>query len=421
MELLTGKSLSDKMKEMNRPFTETEVGLILAQVLDALVSVHQQNIWHLDLKPGNLMMDDKGFVTLIDFGASKQINNSGNMTTSTAMCYTPGFAPNEQVGQMYDRFGPWTDLYALGATLYKLLTRNNPPMSIDIEEDGEDAFDFTVSVSPQMKKLILWLMQPRRKERPQSVEEVLKWLDYNPVEGSKESVSTIDNLDDNTVILKKTSNKVENSDLEQTEYSNIASTLEKDKSEVIEGQSDSNASEEEFTRLVIVSDGKEKADSNIKLEYEKLQFVNRFIDIGDYIFSDGSYSPNSEDGKRSNLKVVGVLLSKYTGDHGLLVTSEVDKAVKDINGISLKWHEATIVDWQKIIENLGHSKLYFENGDYHYYANTVKESLRKFDFVFDKYITPKGNGQCYVIDLLKGIISKEDTVAGLHRLYVTEF
>lgn len=173
MDYIDGESLAERIKKTGNPFTEAEVRGILSQILEALKEVHQNEIWHLDLKPGNIMMDKQGNAYLIDFGASKQLRANGSMTTSTALCYTPGYAPNEQIGQMYDRFGPWTDIYALGATIYNLLTNKKPPMAIDIEEDEEDAFDFPDGISENLRKLVVWMMQPKRKTRPQSVEEIL--------------------------------------------------------------------------------------------------------------------------------------------------------------------------------------------------------------------------------------------------------
>ena len=200
MDYIEGESLAERIKKTGNPFTEAEVRSILSQILEALKEVHQNEIWHLDLKPGNIMVDKLGNAYLIDFGASKQIRANGSMTTSTALCYTPGYAPNEQIGQMYDRFGPWTDIYALGATIYNLLTNKKPPMAIDIEEDEEDAFDFPNTVSDGMRKLVVWMMQPKRKARPQSVLAILEKLNIKR-DNEKEKNTIVESSDSEETIV----------------------------------------------------------------------------------------------------------------------------------------------------------------------------------------------------------------------------
>ena len=172
MDYIDGESLTERLRRTGVAFNEDEVRSILRQVLEALEEVHHNKIWHLDMKPSNIMLGKDGIAYLIDFGASKQIRANGSLTTSTALCYTPGYAPNEQIGQMYDLFGPWTDIYALGATVYNLLSNKKPPTSIDIEESEEAAFSFPNDISEDMKSLVIWMMQPKRKDRPQSVMEV---------------------------------------------------------------------------------------------------------------------------------------------------------------------------------------------------------------------------------------------------------
>ena len=177
MDYIDGESLAERLKRTGKPMSEEEVKQILPQILDALKAMHDQGIWHLDLKPANIMINKSGTIKLIDFGASKQLNTQkGGATTSTAISYTNGYAPREQMEQNYDKFGPWTDFYALGATLYNLLTNKRPPLPTDIDDDMSDDKHLALpmpNVSDKMKQLILWLMKTNRMQRPQSIEEVV--------------------------------------------------------------------------------------------------------------------------------------------------------------------------------------------------------------------------------------------------------
>lgn len=184
MDYIDGHNLEEHLKATGRAMTEEEVMPILLQVLGALHSVHgdgSDTLLHLDLKPANIMLDAAGNAVLIDFGSSKQISGSSRTTTPTAVTYTKGYGAREQMEQDINKFGPWTDFYALGATLYKLLT-NTPtlPMPSDIEEDDtplkEHALPLPADVSPVMQRLIVWMMQTARYARPQSVEQIEDFL-----------------------------------------------------------------------------------------------------------------------------------------------------------------------------------------------------------------------------------------------------
>ena len=176
MDFLRGESLSARMKRTGRPLTEAEVRRYLPQVLSALKEMHAKELWHLDLKPGNIMINERDEAVLIDFGASKQLRTEEGVSVSTSLscAYTPGYAPLELVDQHLEKFGPWTDLYSLGATLYNLLTGARP-LSPSHLIQGEQ-LTFPPSVSAVMQQLITWLMQPVMSQRPQSVGEVEAWL-----------------------------------------------------------------------------------------------------------------------------------------------------------------------------------------------------------------------------------------------------
>ena len=181
MDFIDGESLQSLLKHRGAPMPEKEVLGYLQQMLDGLDEIHRYNIWHLDIKPGNMMLDHDGNLMLIDFGASKMIDKDrGSMTSSIAMAYTPGYAPIEQTEQKLELIGAPTDLFAIGATLYTLLSNSRPPSLSDMIEDGERAFVFPANVSADMRNLVRWLMTFRRDGRPQNVDEVRQYVATHP-------------------------------------------------------------------------------------------------------------------------------------------------------------------------------------------------------------------------------------------------
>ena len=179
MDYVDGENLSARLKRTNAPLAESEVRNYLNQILDGLEAIHNEGMFHLDIKPANIMVDSHDVVKLIDFGASKQQSTEGGATMSTGISYTNGYAPSEQMAQSYDKFGPWTDFYALGATVYKLLTNQDPPSVSDLSEDETEDKHLALpmpNVSEEMKKLVVWMMQVNRLKRPKNVGEIRRIL-----------------------------------------------------------------------------------------------------------------------------------------------------------------------------------------------------------------------------------------------------
>ncbi len=183
MDFIEGESLSAMLKRTGKPLEEAKVMDILTQMLDVQDFIHNQKppLCHLDIKPANIMVDgDK--VVLIDFGASKYVATADEeRSSSSSFAYTPGYAPIEQLAGIRENMGPWTDFYALGATLYNLLTGNKPNDPSVINSDRtpgkRDSIPLPSSLSERMRNLIVWLMAPDQNDRPQSEEEILAFLD----------------------------------------------------------------------------------------------------------------------------------------------------------------------------------------------------------------------------------------------------
>lgn len=174
MEYLDGGDL-DTLIESHGRLSEKEAVRYAKQIGTALSFMHQNKMLHLDLKPKNVMLNANNEAVLIDFGLSKQYDSSGEPESSTTVgAGTPGYAPIEQANYHDGQGFPVTmDIYALGATLYKMLTGTRPPASSEVLNDGLSIPSY---ISSQLCGTIAAAMQPVRKNRPQSVTEWLQLL-----------------------------------------------------------------------------------------------------------------------------------------------------------------------------------------------------------------------------------------------------
>ncbi len=201
MEYIIGNSLSERISDKGH-LPENEALFIIESVGKALSYLHQKHINHLDVKPSNIMLDShENRVVLIDFGVSKQYDpESGDGTTTTPVGISHGYSPIEQYNAGgVGTFSPQSDIYALGATLLKMLTGTTPPSAVDL---SQKKIEIPTTVSSPIAKGIKAAMQPIKKDRPYSVELFLKMLRSN----SADEETVIDQRDTDKV--KKSNGKV---------------------------------------------------------------------------------------------------------------------------------------------------------------------------------------------------------------------
>lgn len=171
MEYVAGPTLYEVLEQSAGPLPVDSVLEWADQLCDGLEYLHSRTppILHRDLKPGNILLDDLGRVRLIDFGIARFQGPSMRTATVLAGAGTAGFAPVEQYSGGTDER---SDIYALGATLYYLLTREIPPNSVALLTGEEELLrprHFNPEVSLGLQEVLLKMLALKRDDRYASI------------------------------------------------------------------------------------------------------------------------------------------------------------------------------------------------------------------------------------------------------------
>lgn len=226
MEYIDGISLDKKIAQSPQgrmPLTEAIE--TLKQISAAIAFMHSRNMLHLDVKPGNVMMRKDGTAVLIDFGLSKQYTSDGEPESSTKVgAGTPGYAPIEQASYHEGKgFPTMMDVYALGGTLFKILTGQRPPEASEILNEGFPTDSLRQLFIPDnIVNSISKAMAPLKKDRWQTVDEFVKHLDEHGEhtiyeDTSSESARSESTTFDDRKFSHKLQGDFEDNDEDQTE------------------------------------------------------------------------------------------------------------------------------------------------------------------------------------------------------------
>ena len=181
MDYEDGEPLSTHLERVVT-LDEHEVKDIVIPILEGLSVVHRKQYLHRDIKPSNIFLRKAGPAVLLDFGAARRALEE--QSSAMTVMLTPGYAPFEQYSKG-DKQGPWSDMYALGATIYHCIVGAAPTPATDrltaIYDDEPDPVAQALKIiaprcSPVFIKTIEWMLKPHAKDRPKDAQAVLNVL-----------------------------------------------------------------------------------------------------------------------------------------------------------------------------------------------------------------------------------------------------
>lgn len=181
MEYINGVTAGEYVQRRGK-ISEGQALYAAIKIASAFEQIHRKNIIHRDISPGNIMIDLKGNVKLVDFGNARTF--SYEETNSMTVSLKPGYAPLEQY-QHHGKHGPWTDIYSLGAVLYYMLTLNEPGDPMTRLNDDSEFCGALFGINAQLAAVIRKMTAIKIENRYTQNEELLSDLNSVPIPKQK--------------------------------------------------------------------------------------------------------------------------------------------------------------------------------------------------------------------------------------------
>lgn len=186
MEYIQGITLEEYLECREVPMDFAQAWTRIKPIVEALEQVHKKGLIHRDINPSNLIVTEDGSLRLIDFGAARRyLDNEKTMT----ILVKRGYAPPEQYAKK-EKQGPWTDVYAVCATLYEMVTGVRPEPSIHrmVKDELYLPSSYGVVITPEEEQALAKGLEPDSKKRIRNMRELLAAVCYEETKGKPEKI-----------------------------------------------------------------------------------------------------------------------------------------------------------------------------------------------------------------------------------------
>lgn len=339
--------------------SEDQAVKYVRQIGEALSFLHnEKQMCHFDVKPANILVNGEDNAILIDFGISKTFSDTSSEQHTSSINYSNSYSPLE-LYQPLSIFSPQTDVYSLGATLYYLLTGTIPPEATDINNDGLPECPYYVSKSIWMA--IDKAMQPRRRDRPQSMAQWIALLDPNAAGDDGETV--VDDMEDMPTVCEDASDVVQ----QKVEKKDNAPVVKQDTKQSIAKKEDQPSKDVKQDSSAAVRSGANKKN----LFYVAIIVLVLVVGVGSFVFFSGGNSGTNSVAQQES----------YTTEVALQKLNSPDVTCVDVDMVE----KGLVNDGSAEEQELVHKKILALRHIYQRVLEMPDHDVKRLNMVYNTY------------------------------------